>query len=309
MLSRTRRAKRLLARAATPRHRLPRLQYRHHITLLLCAIAILIRTPPSSAWDSATHRAIARLAVEALPPSPLKETLAHNEAALETHSVEPDSVLKKRYGKAEDRRHYIDSEYFGSNPWPALDADFSKMQRRFGEHRVARAGTLPWTVEAISDQLENAWHRGDCEAVIRLSGYLAHYVGDASQPLHSTIHFDGYPPRDRGMHARIELAVDHSLGELEPVARNEIRVEDINDVWTPVVAEIRDAHGFVGAVIRDDRAAREAGDYSAGDYRHAVMNDDRAMFARQIARAASVVASIWVYEWRRAGSPSSCSSK
>ncbi len=182
------------------------------------------------------------------------------------------------------------------------------MRRRFGEHKLARAGTLPWTIEAVSDQLEDAWRRNDCEAVIRLSGYLAHYVGDASQPLHSTIKYDGYP-RDRGMHARIELAVDHSLGELEPVAHQEIHLEDINDVWTPVIAEIRDANGLVGNVIRDDRAARDAGDYSGRDYQRAVMHEDRAMFAHQIARAASVLASIWLYEWHRAGSPSTCAAK
>ena len=74
----------------------------------------LLYATPARAWDSATHRAIARLAVEALPPSPLKAILSRNEAALEAHSVEPDSVLKARYGKAEERRHYIDMEVFGS---------------------------------------------------------------------------------------------------------------------------------------------------------------------------------------------------
>ncbi len=257
------------------------------------------------AWDSATHRAITRLAIGALPPSPLKSTLARNEAALETHSVEPDSIFKKRYGKAEDRRHYIDSELFGSDPWSTLDPDFGKMRRRFGDRRLNRAGTLPWTIEEFSAQLESAWHRGDCDGVLRLSGYLAHYIGDASQPLHSTIHFDG-DARDRGIHARIELAVDHSLRELEPLAAIEVHVEQINDVWAPVVAEIRDANGLVGQVIRDDRATRDAGNYGGRNYQRTVMHEDAAMFARQIARAASVLASTWLYEWHRAGSPTTC---
>jgi hypothetical protein len=268
---------------------------------LLCA-------RPARAWDSATHRAIARLAVEALPPSPLKSILSRSEAALEAFSVEPDSVLKARYGKAEDRRHYIDIEMFGSDPWRALDPEIRKTQRRFGYRTLERAGTLPWTIEAVSEQLEKAWRRGDCEAVLRLSGFLAHYVGDASQPLHSTINYDGHA-RDRGIHARIELAVDHSLGELEPIAAREVHLEDINDPWTPTIAEIRDANGLVGEVIRDDRAVRDAGEYDHRDYQRAMMRQDAAMFARQIARAASVLASIWLYEWHRAGSPTSCSAR
>jgi hypothetical protein len=267
-----------------------------------CAVALFAWTSSARGWDSATHRAIARLAVDALPPSPLKSALSHNE--LETHSVEPDSILKKEYGKAEERRHYINIEWFGSD-WSALNPDINKMRRRFTDRTIERAGTLPWTIEAVSDQLERAWRSGDCDAVLRLSGYLAHYVGDASQPLHSTINYDGYA-RDRGIHARIELAVDHSLRELEPMAAREVHIEDINDVWTPTIAEIRDANGLVGAVIRDDRAARDAGAYGGRDYQHAVMREDAAMFARQIARAASVLASIWLYEWHRAGSPATC---
>jgi Zinc dependent phospholipase C len=265
----------------------------------------LICVPSASAWDSATHRAIARLAVNALPPSPLRSILSRNEAALETHSVEPDSVLKKKFGKAEERRHYINIEWFGSDPWSALNPDIQTMRGHFGDRMLERTGILPWTIEAIGDQLEEAWHRGDCETMLRLSGYLAHYVGDASQPLHSTIHYDGYA-RDRGIHARIELAVDHSLGELTPMAAREVHVDDLNDVWAPVIAEIRDANALVGKVIHDDRAAREDGDYGGRDYQRAVMREDASMYARQIARAASVLASLWLYEWRRAGSPPSC---
>jgi hypothetical protein len=90
------------------------------------------------------------------------------------------------------------------------------------------------------------------------------------------------------------------------MAAREVRIEDINEVWTPVIAEIRDANGLVGEVIRDDRAAREAGDYRGRDYPYAVMREDAAIFACQIARAASVLASIWLYEWHRAGSPAAC---
>jgi len=259
---------------------------------------------PARAWDSATHRAIARLAVEALPPSPLKSTLASNEAALERHAIEPDSVLKDRYGEAEKRRHYIDIELFGSHPWTRISPRITRMPRR----TVERAGTLPWAIEDVSAQLESAWRRGDCAAVLTLSGYLGHYVGDASQPLHSTVHFDGYE-RDRGIHARIEAAVDHSIGELEPMAAREVHIEDIDGAWTPAIAEIRDAHDLVDEIIRDDRAARDAGDYRGREYQEALMHEDAAMFARQIARAASVLASIWLYEWHRAGSPPACAGK
>ena len=261
---------------------------------------------PVQAWDSATHEAITRLAIQALPPSPLKQTMTANEAAVERHSVEPDTILKKEYGEREKHRHYINVEWFGADPWSALNPNFQAMRRRFSDRTMNRSGTLPWTIEQVSEQLKSAWSRHDCASVVRLSGYLAHYVGDASQPLHSTIHFDGYR-RDQGVHARIELAVDHSLDTIEPAAERLTHIEDIGDVWAPTIAEIRDGYGLVDEVIRDDRAARDSGDYRGRDYQRAVMREDSAMFARQIGRASSVLASIWLYEWRRAGSPGACS--
>jgi hypothetical protein len=263
---------------------------------------------PADAWDSATHRAIARLAVEALPPTALKTTLAQSEAELEHHAVEPDSVLKGEYGEAEERRHYINVEWFGADPWPSLNPSIRTMRRRFGDRTINRAGTLPWTIEEVADQLGTAWRRGDCKTVLRLSGYLAHYVGDASQPLHSTINYDGYAG-DHGIHARLELAVDHSLKTLEPAAAAQVHIDRLNDIWTPTIAEIRDANGLIGEVIRDDRSARDQGDFRGRDYQRAMMRADTSMFARQIARASSVLASVWVYEWQRADSPAACASK
>lgn len=273
------------------------------ICVLLCSI--LCSSHGADAWDSGTHRAITRLAVEALPPSPLKTTLARNEVALERFSVEPDSVLKRKYGKAEERRHYINLEWFGSDPFAALDPDINAMRKRFGARILNESGTLPWSIAQTSDAVESSWRSGECERALRMSGYLSHYVADASQPLHSTIHYDGYR-RDRGVHSRLEGAVDHSLDVLLPLARQQVKVEPVNGAWTPAIAEIRDANALVGEVIREDRAARDRGAYGGGEYADAVVRADGATLARQLARAASVLGSIWLYDWDRAGKPDSC---
>lgn len=256
-------------------------------------------------WDSATHRLITRLAVDALPSSPLKTTLAENEPALERFSVEPDTVLKREYGRAEARRHYINLEWFGTDPFAALNSDIRKMRDRFSDRTLRRSGTLPWTIEEVAAALPPAWQSRDCQTVLRMSGYLAHYVGDASQPLHTTIHFDGRR-RDRGIHQRLERAVDESVGTLGTQAGSEVRIEQINDVWTAAIGEIRDANRLVAEVIRDDRAARDEGAFGGYEYQRTILREDGGLLARQLARAASVLGSIWLYEWRKAGSPAVC---
>ena len=177
---------------------------------LVTALWLLSLALPAQAWDSHTHRLITRLAVEAMPPSEFKTFLANNEARLERFSVEPDSKLKKRYGEAEQRRHYIDVDFYGPDPFSRLDPSLAATEARFGAANVERWGTLPWTIEEYAERL--GWQlsyqsRGsddsrDCAALLRFAGYLSHYVGDSTQPLHATSHFDGFA-RDRGAHHRI----------------------------------------------------------------------------------------------------------
>jgi len=269
-------------------------------------VAILLILPPSAfAWDSHTHKLITRLAVEALPPSPLAQTFAHNERQLEEYSVDPDTVLRAQYGEAEARRHYIDLEYFGAFPFAALEPNFATMETKFGARRLEMSGTLPWTIEAYANQAGLAWRKGDCAAMLRYSGYMAHYVGDSTQPLHTTKYYDGYAG-DGGVHRRFEGAADRYVREIEPLARPQVRIETIESVWTPVIAEIRDAYQLFPTVVSSDRAVRAELGRSRYGYDRALMDRDLTMVARQVARASSTLASIWLFEWRNVDSPTSC---
>jgi len=248
---------------------------------------------------------IARLAVSALPPSPLTRTLTVNEPLLEHDAIAPDFELRRVYGHAEEIRHYIDLENFGPHPFTELNPDLSAMRRRWGDRKLDRAGTLPWTIAETAGALERTWRAGDCAQVVRQSGYLAHYVGDASQPLHSTRYYDGYAG-DAGVHRRLEGAVDYSVREIGEAARPRVHATKIDSVWTTALTEIRDANALVPGVIRTDRAARAESPDDRQGYDRVLMRTDGPMLAGQIAAASSALASIWLYEWTQAGSPAIC---
>jgi hypothetical protein len=276
--------------------------------LALTAIFTAAAAVPALAWDSATHRLITRLAINALPSSPLRDSYEANSAELQQYSVAPDSVLKARYGKAEARRHYINIEYydsFSNDPFSFLNPDFKTMERRVGLRLMKRSGTLPWTIEELADATSRDWRRGACAELIRQSGYLSHYVADASQPLHTTIHYDGYS-RDRGCHARIEAAVDHAVLTLGAQAEPQVRVIEISGVWPTEIAEMKQSYGLVQAAIDADRQARRSGYASTDAYDRMFIKEHGAMFATQIARGASALASIWIYDWKQARSPDRC---
>ena len=271
--------------------------------IVLAIAGLLLRYSPNAfAWDSQTHREITHLAIERLPSSPLTDFFLANDQRLREFSVEPDSILKHENGKSERIRHYIDSEYFGADPFDALTPDLAAMEKKFGAATIFRAGTLPWTIDDLSNQLRDAWSRGDCARVLRIAGYLAHYVGDASQPLHSTMLYDGYR-RDRGMHARIELAVDHDIDQIGVAASSQTKLIPIDAVWPPTIAEIREANTHVQEFIEADRAARESADYD-----RAFLSRERPLIVSEVASGASTVASIWLLEWHRSGASTKCAS-
>ncbi len=280
---------------------------------LIAALWLQSLALPARAWDSRTHRLVTKLAIEAMPPSEFKTFLANNETRLERLSVEPDSKLKKRYGEVERRRHYIDADNYGSAPFSRLDPSLAATEARFGAAYVERWGTLPWTIEeyagGLGQQLGYRSSGGnqsrDCMTILRLAGYLSHYVGDSTQPLHATSHFDGFA-RDRGVHHRIEGATDHEVGPLETLARPACEVRTIDSVWDAVIAELRHSHSLVMPLIEGDRAARAHSYGGVDSYDREFMRREGPMIAGQISRASGLLASIWLYEWERAGRPAVC---
>ena len=276
-------------------------------TLLLQSIVSPVR-----AWDSRTHEMITRLAVEAMPPSAFKTFLEQNLKMLEHLSVVPDSVLKQRYGAAEKRRHYIDIDYYGSDdPFSQIDQSLKETESKFGAANVERWGTLPWTIESVASHLGRrltySGHgnpdRRNCAAILIMAGYLSHYVGDATQPLHTTSHYDGFA-QDRGVHQRVEAVTDHEISRL--AAHVAPQVQTITSVWSATILELRQSHALVMPLIEGDRAARAASHDSVVSYERDLMKREGAMITGQVSRAAALLASIWMYEWQRAGRPALC---
>ena len=177
----------------------------------------------------------------------MKDLFLRNARQLQYFAVQPD-VIRAKYGdESEKIRHYIDLEIYGSDPFEALVPDRAAMVKRFGEPTLLRSGTLPWTIVDFSDGFEQEWSRGDCHELLRLAGFLAHYVGDASQPLHTTRHYDGYEG-DRGVHARVERAVDFDIRQVSSAAQPQIHLLEIDSVWQTAIAEIRDSNSHIHGI-------------------------------------------------------------
>lgn len=198
------------------------------IARIALATAALTALVPAQAlaWGSAGHRMIGELAAKNLPDD-MPAFLRTPEAitAIGEYAREPDRSrgAGQIHDAERDPGHFVDANddltVFGGpslKALPATRSDYDTALRAAGVTQY-KAGYLPysivdgwqqlridlalWRIDAAGEKIAKtdearAWFAADRvrrEALtIRDFGVWAHFVGDASQPLHVSIHYDGW---------------------------------------------------------------------------------------------------------------------
>jgi hypothetical protein len=160
------------------------------------------------AWGNEGHRMINRLAAGALPAS--VPAFLHSDAALneiEYLGPEPDrwrSPAEPELSAAQAPEHFIDLEPADAlGPLPRQRLDFEAKVFAAGQ-RPEKIGLQPWEATEVWERLKASLReyrnlaasgkdtRPVEAAAIFYAGWLGHYVGDGSQPLHVTIQYNGW---------------------------------------------------------------------------------------------------------------------
>ncbi|HEY0648115.1 S1/P1 Nuclease [Phenylobacterium sp.] len=196
--------------------------------LPVAALAALAVAVPTSlfAWGGTGHRIVGDLAIRALPVE-VPAFLRTKQAALDVAELSREPDRSKAAGKIHDHDrdagHFVDLDEEGRIlggppmlPLAATRADYETQLRAAGLDQW-KAGYLPYSIIDRYQQLttdfaywrvlnaaeknpawkkNRAWFRQDRirrEALVLKSiGELSHFVGDGSQPLHVTTHFNGW---------------------------------------------------------------------------------------------------------------------
>lgn len=200
---------------------------RHRPLIAIAAAAVLggIAVTQALAWGASGHRIVGQLAIEALPaeiPAFLRGKKA--VAAMGELAREPDRW--KGAGKLHDAdregAHFIDIDdqglVFGVMPLADLKSTRAEYEKALQEKGLDgwKAGWLQYSIIDGYQQLtqdfrywrvltymekhakgqQKAWYKADRlrreQLILRDMGEFAHYVGDGSQPLHTSIHFNGW---------------------------------------------------------------------------------------------------------------------
>lgn len=194
----------------------------------------LLAARPALAWEATGHRLIGELGMQSLPadlPAFLKDPATvwqmgelsrepdRSRGAGQPHDSDLDpghfmDVLDDGHGLAgvvltempRDRDAYsvvlhaagFDLRKGGWLYYNLVDG-YEQLVKDFAYYRADQIG-----LQRSSDPRQKAWYKLDIklreQIVIRDLGYWSHFVGDASQPLHASVHFNGWGdyPNPRG---------------------------------------------------------------------------------------------------------------
>jgi hypothetical protein len=284
----------------------------------LIAIALLLPSPAAHAWGNEGHRMVNRLAASHLPadvPAFLRSEAAINE--IEYLGPEPDrwrSPGEPELNKAQALEHFIDFEPADAlGPLPRNRLDFEAKVFAAGQ-RPEKIGLQPWVTNEVWERLKAALReyrnlsaahqdtRGVEAAVLFYAGWLGHYVGDGSQPLHTTDKYNGWVgPNPNGyttehkIHWQFEgpfVAAAISSADAE---KKMTPAKPINgDLFDAYVAYLRESATHVEKVYQLEKA---------GGFVDKGTPESRAFTAERLAAGASMLRDMIYTAWLESAKP------
>ena len=289
-----------------------------HACLLLILGFFTVHPPLAHAWGDEGHRIINRLAIFNLPsdaPAFLRSEAAIRE--IEYLGPEPDrwrSPSEPELVDAQAPEHFIDLELADAlGPLPHRRFDFEAKVFAAGE-RPEKIGLQPWQTTEVWERLKAALrayrHLAASgqdtapveQAAIFYAGWLGHYVGDGSQPLHTTIRYNGWVgPNPNGYTTAHQIhwefegpfiganihppQVQALIAPLQPIQ---------GDVFDPYVAYLRQSATQVEQVYIFEKSGGFTGAGSA---------QSRAFAAERLAAGASMLRDLIYSAWLQSAIP------
>jgi hypothetical protein len=289
-------------------------------TALATAGLVCLAAQPqaASAWGNEGHRLINRLAASTLPadvPAFLRSEAAVNE--IDYLGPEPDrwrSPAEPELAAAQAPEHFIDLEPADAlGPFPHRRLDFEAKVFAAGQ-RPEKIGLQPWEATEVWERLKAALReyrhlaaagqdtRGVEAAAIFYAGWLGHYVGDGSQPLHTTIQYNGWTgPNPNGyttghqIHWQFEGPfVGANLHEPEVRAMMTPLKPIDGDLFDSYVAYLRHTYTYVEKVYQLEKA---------GGFVGAGTTESRAFTAERLAAGASMLRDMIYTAWLESAKP------
>jgi hypothetical protein len=298
-----------------------------------------------NAWDYEGHHAVNELALASLPSDFGIQLTPALQDRIEFLAGEPDrwrntSDLPLKHVNGPD--HYFDLEDLklcGLTPetLPVMRYDFvadlararAEQPERFppidpakdADHTRELDGFLPWAITEYYEKLKSDFsvlkafqtHGGTPEEIanaqadiVYVMGVMGHFVGDGSQPLHTTRYFNGWDPGDNPkgyttrptFHAWIDggyfrkvggIKVQLLIDKIQPATRIP-NADDPEAFFRYVVAYLVAQNKFVEPLYEMDKNGQLTGESGKG-------MEGLPFLENQLVKAGQMLGNIWYTGW------------
>jgi len=162
---------------------------------------------------------------------------------------------------------------------------------------------LPWAVVASVNTLTTQFQASNWTAAALTIADLCHYVGDANQPLHCTMNYNGQLTGNTGIHSRHESTmISNYLAQLNTAAMTTTYYASPLDATFDVIAA---SWAGVSPILTADTAAKAAagGSTSGTTYYASLWNSTRTLTQARLDTATVMTASLVYTAWIKAGLP------
>jgi hypothetical protein len=253
------------------------------ITLALIVI-VFVQAQPAVAWGNEGHTYINRIATEKIPAI-MPRFLRRAAAEIAYFGPEPDrwrNPAELALKNAQEPDHFIDLERVSwLDPLPPGRYEFDR--KLYEKHAATpdhaddylpeHVGLQPYITMEVYGRLKAAFReyrllqathqptQAVQQAIIFYAGWLGHYVADGSQPLHTTIHYNGWVgpnpngyTTEHGIHSKFEAAYVTANITPKDFAGFVNSPQRLDDPFARYVAYLRDSNTMVENVYSLEKA-------------------------------------------------------
>jgi hypothetical protein len=273
-------------------------------TAAASTLIALFATQPAWGWGADGHLMINRLAAQNLPADvPAFVRNGNGVDVIEYLGPEPDrwrNRAEDELSQTQAADHFIDMEWaeLGEVPCTAANPGCGPDGKMFPRKRYdfiraiekvpepdkpsvmltpEKVGMQPWQVEEVWQRLKvdfreyrhlvaaNQDTAGVQDAILYDAGWLGHYVGDGSQPLHVSIQYNGWTgpnpngyavyDKQNGIHSKFEsvyVSANIKAADVAPLVAAAKPV-DITDEWSQYLAYLQHTQTFVEKTYQLDK--------------------------------------------------------
>jgi hypothetical protein len=287
---------------------------------------VLLQSVGAGAWGNEGHTYINRVAAEKIPAT-MPRFLRRAVVEIAYLGPEPDrwrSPSEFALKNAQEPDHFIDLERVSwLDPLPQGRYEF---YRKLYEKRAAtpstdhpddylpeHVGLQPYITMEVYGRLKAAFReyrqrqaahqptRAVEQAIIFYAGWLGHYVGDGSQPLHTTIQYNGWVGEnpsgystEHKIHAQFEtayVAANITAKDFEGLVKTPQRLDH---PFTDYVAYLRQSNTLVENVYAMEKAGGFTGKGSPAAFDFTT---------HRLAAASQMLLNLWYTAWLESAVP------